>query len=356
MPTTITELKGSRAYRRGGMFQASTVTFLARATWCDDPDNVEDVPPLNAAAVESEMTSQGYSIRMNAPFGVPDGAGSTVDFQVGADASQYVASGGNLDFGYGFELTEFSIEQETSGAYMWNIRATCSMVLHEYFNHCPVTFVPSSRQVPAWRVGATMPTLTETNGLIVDPNLPTDDIGGTSIDINVQPQQIQIDSRNVVFSCVVRKPFFKTNQSASLLGNPPYEFWSSGIGSLFIGRRMKRGTSLLKPIWDDFATVTTAISITPIAGTWCRMDWTLTQDEYNHLQQFAWSINGTTPYAVENKPGGGPSGTTKEWLNLQALAVPMFNPYPLFGEFVAAAQFAPAGVLEYWQNQTGGPA
>ena len=332
--------------------EPSTLEYRAKVAWCppveDDP---EDVPPLNPDQVLTVYAAQGYVLVVGKPFGLPPAqAGqSPTNYAQGADASQPDAA--QPDNTFGFEVVGYDISRDTQAGYVWDVRVTMAAMLYEPdFNHCPVTWQPMANNSPVWRVAPEIPELTlSAEGTITDPNTPEQDIGGTSIDINVQPQTVRIDQRNVVFSCVVRRPFYKNAADTALTTNPVYEFWANGQGSLFPGRRMNRGASGLLPIFDGFTTICEGIQITPLVGTWSRLDWTLGQEEFAFLRQFAWGINGLTPKTASTDF----VVDSETYVNLQALVVAFMNPYPQVGTFDDTS-FAPIGVLNKWQQQTGG--
>ena len=342
MPT-YTEKIGSRNQTASGMFQTTRLTVQYVIRYCDD----ETIPETTEQVV-ADMLNAGFVIELNRPFGKPGISGAET-IGLGYSASSGYSNGECIAVLEGFELTSYSFTRDTTSKGVFMFNATLEMVEYQEFNHALSIVTPSSRQIRAYRARPVIPTLAEdgTNGYTVDllPGYANNtinggDIGGQRLDINVSPIATPIAQNRYTLSFVSRRPYFAFANATAKTVDPIYAYWTAGNGIYFVGSRLRATNGTLAPIGTGLTSVGTGISITPIAGTWVRVDLDILQDEHAHLDQVPFSVNGFQPQDVNRFPGTG-------FKMLSASKVGFMDPHPLIADVDLSK--LPCNVLALWQ-------
>jgi hypothetical protein len=340
----VIERISSRSTSVAGLFQPTTVTVNLTVNYCGD-----EVVPTSPNAVLYDLQTAGYVIEINRPYGRPAFAGIETPI-VGYSASSLCGASS-----VGFEVTAYSARRDTNSRNIFYVDIVNQMVEYQQYNHAMVTVSPGQRIARAWRVRPTVPDLAEdgeegyTEDLVpqyADNTLDGGDIGGQKVDINLQPISVPLWETGYTLSFVSRRPFYITAASATQTVETIYSYWTEGPASTSLGKRLKTENGNLLPIGTSLRAVGKNISITPIAGTWVRVDFDLSQDEWDHLEQIPFSVKGVQPQDVERF-----SESTTGFKMLSASKVGFMDVNPEIAEIDMA--LLPCNVLAIWQQQTG---
>lgn len=350
---TIIEKIGSRPVSVPGLFQPTTITVSLIVAYCGGEDPI----PTDPNQVYFDVIGDGYVIEIGRPYGSPTTTGDPPTSATLTPITGYSASRPECNEQQvleGFEVTGYSVRRDTNSEGVFYLDITNQMVEYQQWNHAISTKAPGSRLVRAWRVRPTVPTLAEdgTNGYTEDlvpqyaaGTLDGGDIGGQFIDVNCQPTSIPIWNTTYTLSFVSRRPYYASAGATDQVEDTNYEYWSEGPGSVMTGRRLKTTNGDLEPIGPSFRAVGLGITITPIAGTWVRVDLLIGRDEYDHLEQLPFSVKGFQPETTARfPPSTGFKMTSADKVgfmdvNPQILELDMF--------------YLPCRVLTLWQEQVG---
>ncbi len=340
----VIERISSRSTSVAGLFQPTTVTVNLTVNYCGD-----EVVPTSPNAVIFELQDAGYVIEINRPYGRPVEGGTETPI-VGFSASGACESGSD-----GFEVTAYSARRDPNSRNVFYVDIVNQMVEYQQYNHATVTISPGQRMARAWRVRPDIPELEEdgSNGYTLDlvpryadNTLNSGDIEGQKVDINLQPISIPLWETTYRLSFVSRRPYYSTAGASAQTIDNIYSYWTSGNVSTSLGKRLKTTNGTLAPIGSLFRAVGRNISITPIVGTWVRVDYEFTQDEWNHLEQFPFSVGGVQPQDVERFDS---AATGFKMLSSSKVGFMDVNPEI---EEIDLANL-PCGVLSIWQQQAG---
>lgn len=356
MAMTVIEKIGSRPVSVPGLFQPTTITVSLIVKYCGGEDPI----PTEPNQVYFDVVEAGYVIEVGRPYGSPTTTGDppvpgTLTPITGYSASRPECpadEGGQVL--EGFEVTNYSVRRDTNSEGVFYLDITNQMVEYQQWNHAISARTPGSRLVRAWRVRPAVPTLAEdgTTGNTEDlvpqyaaGTLNGGDIGGQFIDINCQPTSIPIWNTTYTLSFVSRRPYYATAGATTLTQDTNYEYWSEGNGSLMTGKRLKTANGDLQPIGTSLRAVGLGITITPIAGTWVRIDLLVGQDEYDHLEQIPFSVKGFQPETTDRFP----SSTGFKMTSADKVGFMDVNPQVAEIDM----QYLPCRVLDLWQEQVG---
>lgn len=354
----VIESISSRSTRVGELFTSTTVTVSLTVNYCADAE-IQDDPNQ----VIYDLQDAGYIIEINRPYGSPTTSGDPPAPSTLTPITGYSASGQACPTGdppasaEGFEVTSFSVRRDTSSVGVFQVEIINQMVEFQTYNHAITTISPGQRAVKAWRVRPDVPDLEEdttggtdngyTKDLLpqyADDTLNGGDIEGQKIDVNLQPISIPIWNTTYRMSFVARRPYYATAGAASQTVDNNYAYWTEGQGSYIAGKRLQTANGNLSPIGSMFRAVGVGISLTPIAGTWVRVDIEFTRDEWDHLEQIPFSVQGMQPQDVERFPGSG-------FKMLSASKVGFMDVNPEIVEM--DMQYFPCGVLDIFKAQLG---
>jgi len=344
----VIERISSRSTSVAGLFQPTTITVNLTVNYCGD-----DPVPTDPNAVISDLQDDGYIIEINRPYGRPVVEGTETPI-VGYSAST-TCPGNELSGPEGFEVTSYSARRDTNSRNIFYVDIVNQMVEYQTYNHAMVTVSPGQRIARAWRVRPSVPELTEdgSNGYTLDlvpqyadNSLDGGDIGGQKVDINVQPISVPLWETRYTLSFVTRRPYYATAAATAQTVDNIYSYWTEGNASTSLGKRLKTTNGNLFPIGSLFRAVAQNLSITTIAGTWVRVDFDFSQDEWDHLEQIPFSAKGVQPVDVERF-----SESTTGFKMLSASKVGFMDVNPEIAEIDMAN--VPCNVLSIWQQQTG---
>jgi hypothetical protein len=315
----VIESISSRTTRVGELFTATVVTVSLTVNYCGD-ETIQDDPNQ----VIYDLQDAGYIIEINRPYGSPTTSGdppvpSTLTPITGYSASNQACPGGDpAPPVEGFEVTSYNVRRDPASVGVFRVEITNQMVEYQLYNHAITTISPGQRAVKAWRVRPDVPTLAEdttggtdngyTEDLLpqyADNTLNGGDIEGQKVDVNLQPISIPIWNTTYRLSFVARRPYYASAGAVSQTVDFNYQYWTEGPGSYMAGKRLQTSNGNLTPIGDVFRAVGVGVTITPIAGTWVRVDIEFTRDEWDHLEQMPFSVQGMQPQDVERFPGTG---------------------------------------------------
>lgn len=351
MPT-ITEKIGSRQTAVSGLFQPTTIVVNLTVNYCGD-ETIETDPNQ----VYFDVVGAGYVIEIGRPYGSPTVTGDppipgTLTPIVGYSAHQSTC--GESLVQEGFEVTAYNIRRDANASGVFYIDITNQMVEYQQWNHAVVTVTPGQRIARAWRVRPVLPTLAEdavggfTQDLVPQyaaGTLNAGDIDGQFVDINCQPVSIPLWRTSYTLSFVSRRPYYASAGAVTQTLDTVYSYWTEGNGSLIAGKRIKTTGGNLLPIGSLFRAVGDGVQITPIVGTWVRVDFQVAQDEWDHLEQIPFSVEGLQPKTVERFSGS----TGFKMVSSDKVGFMDVNPEIIE---VDLAQL-PCRVLTLWQEQTG---
>jgi hypothetical protein len=353
----VIERISSRSTSVAGLFQPTTVTVNLTVNYCGD----EEVP-TSPNAVLYDLQAAGYVIEINRPYGTPTTTGdpptpSTTTPIVGYSASSVVCPENDIDgTGQdGFEVTAYSARRDTNSRNIFYVDIVNQMVEYQQYNHAMVTVSPGQRIARSWRVRPSVPELSEdgSNGYTLDlvpryadNSLDGGDIGGQKVDINLQPISVPLWETGYTLSFVTRRPYYSTAGALVQTVEDIYSYWTEGDASTSLGKRLRTENGNLLPIGTLLRAVAKNISITPIAGTWVRVDFQFSQDEWDHLEQIPFSVKGVQPQDVERF-----SESTTGFKMLSASKVGFMDVNPEIAEIDMA--LLPCNVLAIWRQQTG---
>ena len=350
MPTIIEKI-GTRPTTVSGLFQPTTIVVNLIVSYCDE--TIPDDPNQ----VYYDVLDELYVIEIGRPYGSPTVTGDpptagTLTPITGYSAHRQECSGSQVL--EGFEVTGYSVRRDTNARGVFYLDITNQMVEYQQWNHAMTMVAPGSRIARAWRVRPSIPTLAEdgtndyTEDLLpqyADGTLSSGDIGGQYVDVNCQPTSIPLWQTSYTFSFVSRRPYYATAGASTQTLDPVYSYWTDGNGSYMSGKRLETTNGDLLPIGSSLRAVGVGITITPIVGTWVRVDVTVAQDEWDHLEQVPFSVEGFQPKTVERFPGT----TGFKMVSSDKVGFMDVNP-----EIVTLdMQYLPCRVLTLWQEQTG---
>lgn len=352
MAITVIERIGSRPVSVPGLFQPTTITVSLIVTYCGGQDPI----PTDPNQVYFDVLEEGYIIEIGRPYGSPTTTGdppvpATLTPIVGYSASRPEC--GDDQVLEGFEVTNYSVRRDTNSEGVFYIDITNQMVEYQQWNHAISTRDPGSRLMRTWRVRPTVPTLAEdgTNGYTEDlvpqyaaGTLSGGDIGGQFIDVNCQPTSVPVWNTTYTLSFVSRRPYYATAAATTQTQDTNYEYWSEGNGSLMTGKRLRTLNGSLAPIGVSLQAVGFGIAITPIAGTWVRIDLQITRDEFDSLEQIPFSVKGFQPETTDRFTVTGFKMTS-------ASKVGFMDVNPQIADL--DMQYLPCRVLTLWQEQVG---
>lgn len=345
MPTIIEKI-ASRPTTVPGLFQATTIMVNLIVTYCNE--TIESDPNQ----VYYDVVDAGYIIEIGRPYGSPIDLGGTLTPITGYSAHRTECSGSQVL--EGFEVTSYTVRRDPNAAGVFYLDITNQMVEYQQWNHATTAVTPGMRIARAWRVRPDLPTIEEdpaggyTKDLVpqyADNTLNAGDIDGQYIDVNCQPTSIPLWRTSYTFSFVSRRPYYATAGAATQTVDTTYSYWTDGSGSYMSGKRLKTTNGSLLPVGTSFRAVGDGIQITPIVGTWVRVDIQLSQDEWDHLEQIPFSVEGVQPVTVARFPG------TTGFKMTSADKVGFMDVNPEIVELDMV--YLPCRVLALWQEQTG---
>lgn len=345
----VSELIGSRRYRKGSLFEQSTVSMrfsvqmlcVEGALQAFDPD-----------AVKFKLIEAGFVLETGKPFGFP-GYTHPVLGDKTALSGYSAARGETADIAEGWETSSIQITRDMSSASVYYLDVELAMVEKQFFNHAEISLLPQSRQSNGFRVNATRPTLTAAAGLVDDPlddYTMLSDIGGRSVDFNTQPISLTLAGTQITMSCVVRAPYFLKATDTAFTVSPIYQFWTKGEGAAAVGARWKDSNSLRPNIagYKDYEIVVQSVNLSRIVGTFHRLDIALRVDEWYSLEQIPFSVNGTVPATADRHSGGTAPDNFKI---TKAKAVAWLDPSPrAFEPDLSPTTTLPYNALFLWKS------
>lgn len=346
---SVSELIGSRRYRKGSLFEPSTISMRFVVEMLCSEGSLTAFDP---DAVKYKLISAGFVLETGQPFGFP-GYTHPVLLDKTVLAGYSAALGGSANVAEGWETSSVQITRNTNSASIYYLDVELSMVEKQFFNHAEIALVPQPRQANGFRVNANRPTLSATGALVDDPlsdYTMTSDIGGRSVDFNTQPISLTLAGTQITMSCVVRAPYFLKATDTALTVSPIYNYWTKGDGAAAVGARWADTNSLRPDVagYRDYEMVVQSVNLSRIVGTFHRMDIILRVDEWYNLDQVPFSVNGTVPATADRHSGGTAPNNFKI---TQAKAVAWIDSTPrTFEPNLSLDAVLPYNVLALWSS------
>ena len=357
MPDVIERIS-SRSTSVPGLFQPTTITVNLTVNYCGD-----ETVPTSPNSVIYDLQEAGYVIEINRPYGSPTTEGDPPTPATLTPITGYSASttcpGDELVGPEGFEVISYSARRDTNSRNIFYVDIVNQMVEYQLYNHAMTTVSPGQRIARAWRVRPTLPTLEEdttggtdngyTEDLVpqyADDSLNSGDIEGQKVDVNLQPISIPLWETGYTLSFVTRRPYYATAGATTQTVDPVYSYWTEGNASTSVGKRLRTTNGNISAIGASLRAVARNISIVPIVGTWVRVDFDFSQDEWDHLEQIPFSVKGVQPIDTERF-----SESATGFKMLSASKVGFMDVNPEIADIDML--YLPCNVLSIFQQQLG---